>query len=105
MLRAVARNFSIHRVAPGERVVHEGESLETVYFIGSGSFEVTQKGRVVGLLGKITKLTLFKLHSSSSASSKQFFLQIQYYSIRKYIRRISTFRAFRPVNTRLVLKF
>ena len=53
VLRAVARNFAIHRVAPGERVVHEGESLDTLYFIGSGSFEVTQKGKVVGLLGEM----------------------------------------------------
>lgn len=52
VLRAVARNFAIHRVAPGERIVHEGESLDTLYFIGSGSFEVKQKGRVVGLLSK-----------------------------------------------------
>lgn len=58
MLRAVARNFAIHRVAPGERVVHEGESLDTLYFIGTGSFEVTQKGKVVGLLGKIKLVIL-----------------------------------------------
>ena len=60
VLRAVARNFAIHRVAPGERVVHEGESLDALYFIGSGSFEVTQKGKVVGLLGKRSKLSDLK---------------------------------------------
>lgn len=52
VLRAIARNFAIHRVAPGERVVHEGESLDTLFFVASGSFEITQKGQVVGLIGE-----------------------------------------------------
>ena len=33
-------------------MVHEGESLDVLYFISHGSFEVKQDGRVVGLLGK-----------------------------------------------------
>ena len=32
-------------------MVHEGESLDVLYFISHGSFEVKQDGRVVGLLG------------------------------------------------------
>ena len=52
VLRAIARNFAIHRVAPGERIVHEGESLDTLYFVASGSFEITRKGNLYGLVGK-----------------------------------------------------
>ena len=50
-MRAIARNFCICHVAPGDRMVHEGESLDVLYFISHGSFEVKQDGHVVGLLG------------------------------------------------------
>ena len=35
-------------------MVHEGESLDVLYFISHGSFEVKQNDHVVGLLGKLT---------------------------------------------------
>lgn len=51
VMRTIARNFFICHVAPGDRVVHEGESLDVLYFISHGSFEVKQNDHVVGLLG------------------------------------------------------
>ena len=51
-LRAIARNFWICHVAPGDRVVHTGESLDVLYFIAKGSLEVKQNEAVVGLLGE-----------------------------------------------------
>jgi len=39
-------------VAPGDRIIHHGESLDVLYFIARGSLEVKQGDTVVGLLGK-----------------------------------------------------
>ena len=50
--RALARNFWICHVAPGDRITHQGESLDVLYFIARGSLEVKQGEAVVGLLGK-----------------------------------------------------
>lgn len=50
--RAVARNFWITHVAPGDRIIHHGESLDVLYFIARGTLEVKQGDAVVGLLGK-----------------------------------------------------
>lgn len=50
--RALARNFWICHVAPGDRIIHHGESLDVLYFIAHGSLEVKQGDSVVGLLGK-----------------------------------------------------
>lgn len=50
--RAIARNFWISHVAPGDRIIHHGESLDVLYFIARGSLEVKQGDAVVGLLGK-----------------------------------------------------
>lgn len=50
--RAIARNFWISHVAPGDRIIHHGESLDVMYFIARGSLEVKQGDAVVGLLGE-----------------------------------------------------
>lgn len=50
--RAIARNFWISHVAPGDRIIHHGESLDVIYFIARGSLEVKQGETVVGLLGE-----------------------------------------------------
>ena len=52
VMRTIARSFCICHVAPGDRVVHEGDALDVLYFISHGSFEVKQNECVVGLLGK-----------------------------------------------------
>ncbi|XP_028398501.1 LOW QUALITY PROTEIN: potassium voltage-gated channel subfamily H member 1-like [Dendronephthya gigantea] len=52
VMRTIARNFCICHVAALDRVVHEGEGLDVLYFISHGSFEVKQDGQVVGLLGQ-----------------------------------------------------
>lgn len=66
--RAIARNFWISHVAPGDRIIHHGESLDVLYFIARGSLEVKQEEAVVGLLGekKVIKSWHFRipLHSS-----------------------------------------
>lgn len=66
--RAIARNFWISHVAPGDRIIHHGESLDVLYFIARGSLEVKQGESVVGLLGekKVLKSRhfLILLHSS-----------------------------------------
>lgn len=63
VLRTIARNFCICHVAPGDRVIHEGESLDVLYFISHGSFEVKQDGHVVGLLGKFITRRYFQQSS------------------------------------------
>ncbi|XP_032232878.1 potassium voltage-gated channel subfamily H member 1 isoform X2 [Nematostella vectensis] len=50
--RAIARNFWICHVAPNDRIIHHGESLDVLYFIARGSLEVKQGEAVVGLLGE-----------------------------------------------------
>lgn len=56
--RAIARNFWISHVAPGDRIIHHGESLDVIYFIARGSLEVKQGETVVGLLGRNVKKKL-----------------------------------------------
>ncbi|XP_020905655.1 potassium voltage-gated channel subfamily H member 5 isoform X2 [Exaiptasia diaphana] len=50
--RAIARNFWVCHVAPNDRIIHHGESLDVLYFIARGSLEVKQGDAVVGLLGE-----------------------------------------------------
>ena len=66
--RAIARNFWISHVAPGDRIIHHGESLDVLYFIARGSLEVKQGESVVGLLGekKLIKSWHFRLLLYSS---------------------------------------
>lgn len=66
--RAIARNFWISHVAPGDRIIHHGESLDVLYFIARGSLEVKQGESVVGLLGekKVIKFRHFLILLYSS---------------------------------------
>jgi len=54
--RAIARNFWVCHIAPNDRIIHHGESLDVLYFIARGSLEVKQGDAVVGLLGKSIEL-------------------------------------------------
>lgn len=45
-------------MAPGDRIIHHGESLDVIYFIARGSLEVKQGETVVGLLGRNVKKKL-----------------------------------------------
>jgi len=49
-LRALALNFSMNHSAPGDVIFHQGESLDSLCFIVSGSLEVVQDDEVVAIL-------------------------------------------------------
>ena len=49
-LRALAVHFNRIHCAPGDMVFHQGESLDLLCFIVSGSLEVVQDDEVVAIL-------------------------------------------------------
>jgi len=51
-LRALAVHFNRIHCAPGDMVFHQGESLDLLCFIVSGSLEVVQDDEVVAILGE-----------------------------------------------------
>ena len=51
-LRALAMHFSMSHSAPGDMLYHQGESLDALCFIVSGSLEVVQDEEVVAILSK-----------------------------------------------------
>uniref|UniRef100_A0A1I8JDJ1 Potassium voltage-gated channel protein eag n=1 Tax=Macrostomum lignano TaxID=282301 RepID=A0A1I8JDJ1_9PLAT len=51
-LRSLAINFSTVHTAPGDLIFHQGESLDQLCFVVSGSLEVIQDDEVVAILGK-----------------------------------------------------
>ncbi|CAL8334422.1 unnamed protein product [Lota lota] len=51
-LRALAMEFQTVHSAPGDLIVHSGESVDSLCFVVSGSLEVIQDDEVVAILGK-----------------------------------------------------
>ncbi|XP_071794476.1 voltage-gated delayed rectifier potassium channel KCNH1-like isoform X2 [Asterias amurensis] len=50
-LRALAINFTMSHSAPGDLLVHVGESVNSLWFVVSGSLEIIQDDEVVAILG------------------------------------------------------
>ncbi|XP_038073387.1 potassium voltage-gated channel protein eag-like isoform X2 [Patiria miniata] len=50
-LRALAINFTMSHSAPGDLLIHVGESVDSLWFVVSGSLEVIQDDEVVAILG------------------------------------------------------
>nr|QQY02608.1 potassium voltage-gated channel protein eag 2 [Cryptocotyle lingua] len=50
--RSLAVHFQTLHTAPGDLIFHQGESVEHLCFIASGSLEVLQDDEVIALLGK-----------------------------------------------------
>lgn len=53
-LRALSVHFNIVHSAPGDVIFHQGESLDTLCFIVSGSLEVVQDDEVLAVLGEFS---------------------------------------------------
>jgi len=51
-LRALAVEFETTHNAPGDTIVHKGESIDKINFVVSGSLEVVQDDEVVAILSK-----------------------------------------------------
>ena len=51
-LRALAVHFTMSHSAPGDMFIHQGESLDALCFIVSGSLEVIQDDEVVAILSE-----------------------------------------------------
>ncbi|XP_059178436.1 potassium voltage-gated channel subfamily H member 1-like [Physella acuta] len=51
-LRALAMHFNMTHSAPGDLIFHQGESLDALCFVVSGSLEVIQDEEVVAILSK-----------------------------------------------------
>ncbi|CAL8271166.1 unnamed protein product [Gadus morhua 'NCC'] len=51
-LRALAMEFQTVHSAPGDLIVHSGESVDSLCFVVAGSLEVIQDDEVVAILGK-----------------------------------------------------
>lgn len=51
-LRALAMHFNMTHSAPGDLIFHQGESLDALCFVVSGSLEVIQDDEVVAILSE-----------------------------------------------------
>lgn len=51
-LRALAISFQMSHSAPGDLLVHSGESIDSLCFVVAGSLEVVQDDEVVAILSK-----------------------------------------------------
>lgn len=51
-LRALAVEFSTVHNAPGDMIYHQGESVDSLIFVTSGSLEVLMDDQVVAILSK-----------------------------------------------------
>lgn len=51
-LRALAVNFNTIHTAPGDLIFHQGESIDQLCFVVSGSLEVIQDDEIVAFLGE-----------------------------------------------------
>lgn len=61
-LRALALHFSLSHWAPGDTLFHQGESLDSLCFIMTGSLEIVQDEQIVAILSN------FLFHSFSNFS-------------------------------------
>ena len=52
-LRSLAMYFAMSHSAPGDLLFHQGESIDSLCFIVSGSLEVIQDEEVVAILSKV----------------------------------------------------
>ncbi len=69
-LRALAMHFTMSHSAPGDLLFHQGESLDSLCFIVSGSLEVIQDDEVVAILSKflqskVKSLIVYKLRAQN----------------------------------------
>lgn len=55
-LRSLAMHFQTIHSAPGDLLYHTGESVESVWFVVSGSLEVIQDDEVVAILGIFNRM-------------------------------------------------
>ena len=60
-LRALAVEFETTHNAPGDTIVHKGESIDKINFVVSGSLEVVQDDEVVAILSWFIFNILFVL--------------------------------------------
>ncbi|XP_071493359.1 potassium voltage-gated channel unc-103-like [Diadema antillarum] len=51
-LRALSMKFQTTHTAPGDILIHKGDSLNVMYFISRGSLEILQGNLVLAILGK-----------------------------------------------------
>ncbi|XP_041470932.1 potassium voltage-gated channel unc-103-like [Lytechinus variegatus] len=51
-LRALSMKFKTTHTAPGDILIHKGDSLNVMYFISRGSLEILQGNLVLAILGK-----------------------------------------------------
>lgn len=54
-LRSLAVNFTTLHTAPGDLIFHQGESIDQLCFVVTGSLEVIQDDEIVAILGKFCR--------------------------------------------------
>jgi len=88
-LRALAVHFNRIHCAPGDMVFHQGESLDVLCFIVSGSLEVVQDDEVIAILGLhdlyvATRVIIIteKKHSQSANLRQTAILTFNYVTVR-----------------------
>ena len=59
-LRALATRLTVSHVAPGDVMFHQGESLDSLCFVVSGSLEVVQDDVIVAMLSTYNYLPFLK---------------------------------------------
>ena len=65
-LRALAMHFNMTHSAPGDLIFHQGESLDALCFVISGSLEVIQDDEVVAILSKIDLKLLRRINCNDA---------------------------------------
>ena len=70
-LRQLARKFWTLNTAPGDKMVYQGELLNTLYFVVSGSLEVKDDKDIVRLLGRSFNqiISFFKVSNNVNESN------------------------------------
>lgn len=61
-LRALAVSFTVQHNAPGDLIFHQGESIDQLCFVVSGSLEVIQDDEIVAILCKL-KIFTYQFYS------------------------------------------
>lgn len=71
-LRSLSLIIKTSFSAPGEFLIRQGDALQAIYFVCSGSMEVLKDNTVVAILGKMTKICLTAyIHNIESNCSRQ----------------------------------
>ena len=63
--RALSLKIKRAYFGPGELILKEGDVINAIFFVNSGTIEIVQKDCIVAILGKFSKLCGFSVENAS----------------------------------------